>query len=103
MKAARLGIGVAGALVALSIQPAAALASTTPATEAPTDERAATGAIAAPTAEATGGDAAANSSAATPPLDRRLRLGHRAAGRGHSLRGRHEAGRGDRIPHGGGR
>lgn len=50
MKAARLGIGVAGALVAFSIQPAAALASTTPATEAPTDERAATGAIAAPTA-----------------------------------------------------
>lgn len=67
MKAARLGIGVAGALMALSIQPAAALASTTPATEAPTDERAATGAIAAPTAEATGGDAAANSSVATPP------------------------------------
>ena len=67
MKAARLGIGVAGALVALSIQLAAALASTTPATEAPTDERAATGAIAAPTAEATGGDAAANSSAAMPP------------------------------------
>lgn len=67
MKAARLGIGVAGALVALSIQPAAALASTTPATEAPTDEQAATGAIAAPTAEATGGDAAESSSAATPP------------------------------------